>query len=74
MLDTPAPTLFALDSLTEPTRVRKYHFRNFEDRRGGTDRRARSCDQESRSCRRLPDADDERLTADEAAGRPRRET
>ena len=39
----------------EPKIVRKFYFRSFEDRRLGIDRRA------------LPDADDERLTADEVA-------
>jgi hypothetical protein len=62
------PDAPATRPLKEPESVRKYHFRSFEDRRGGIDRRVG--DHESGSCRSLPDADDERLTADDIGGRP----
>jgi hypothetical protein len=55
MQDTPAAS-----PVKEPKSVRKYHFRSFEARRSGADRRAHPCDQEDESCRSLPDADDER--------------
>jgi hypothetical protein len=67
-LDAPAGS-----PLKEPKSVRKYHFRSFEDRRGGIERRVPSGDHESGACRSLPDADDERLTADDVASRLRQE-
>jgi hypothetical protein len=64
------PDAPATRPLKEPESVRKYHFRSFEDRRGGIDRRVPPGDHESGSCRTLSDADDERLTADDIGGRP----
>jgi hypothetical protein len=48
-------------SSAEPAVARKFHFRSFEDRRLGIERRT------------APDADDERLTTDEAASLLRQE-
>jgi hypothetical protein len=70
-LDAPAPDLPALTSPNEPESVRKYYFRSFESRRDGTERRACSCDHESKSCQTSPDTENGRLAADEAASLPR---
>jgi hypothetical protein len=50
----------AASPVKEPKSIRKYHFRSFEARRSGAERRARSCDQEEESCGSLPEADDDR--------------
>jgi hypothetical protein len=70
-LDAPAPDLPALTSPKEPESVRKYYFRSFESRRGGTERRAGSGAHESGACQTSADAENEHRTADEAASLPR---
>jgi hypothetical protein len=57
--ETASATPAAASPVKEPKSVRKYHFRSFEARRSGADRRAHSCDQEDALCQSLPDADDD---------------
>ena len=69
--DAPAPDGLASTSPAKPKSVRKFHFRSFEARRAGADRRACSCDHDSESCRTSPDAENAGRGADEAALLPR---